>query len=179
MPSLIAKTPLAGHWPETHGDLTLSEVALDRITSVTPFPGQDAALAQALKPLGLTMPARGRFTEQGGAALVWTGRDQAFLIGPPLETAAAALTDQSDGWACLRLEGPGMEAALARLVPLDLRAQAFPPGTVARTALGHINCILLRRAAAFEILVFRSMARSAHAELAEAMKRLAARAAVQ
>lgn len=179
MPSLIAKTPLAGHWPETHGDLTLSEVALDRITSVAPFRGQEAALAKALKPLGLAFPTPGRFAEQGSAVLVWTGRDQAFLIGPPLETPAAALTDQSDGWACLRLEGPGAEVALARLVPLDLRAQAFPPGTVARTALGHINCILLRRAAAFEILVFRSMARSAWHDLREAMQRLAARAAVE
>lgn len=179
MPSLIAKTPLAGLWPETHGDLTLSEVALDRITSVAPFRGQEAALAKALKPLGLAFPAPGRFAEQGSATLVWTGRDQAFLIGATLETAAAALTDQSDGWACLRLEGPAAEVALARLVPLDLRAQAFPPGTVARTALGHINCILLRRAVAFEILVFRSMARSAWHDLREAMQRLAARAAVE
>lgn len=178
MPSLIAKTPLAGLWPETHGGITLSEVVLARMTSVAPYPGQDKALARALKPLGLAFPAPGRFAEHEGALIAWAGGDLAFLIGPALETPAAALSDQGDGWACLRLEGPGMEAVLARLVPIDLRAAGFPPGHAARSQLGHMNCLILRRAAAFEIFVFRSMARSAWGELAEAMQRLAARAAL-
>ena len=37
---------------------------------------------------------------------------QAFLINAVLETPAAALTDQSDGWACLRLEGAGAEGLI-------------------------------------------------------------------
>lgn len=178
MPKLIAKTPLSGLWPVTHRDLSLSEVALDRITSVAPFRGQEKALAKALKPLGLVFPAPNSFAEKAGVRLVWTGRDQAFLINAALETPAAALTDQSDGWACLRLEGAGAADVLMRLYPLDLRAQAFAPGQAARAGLNHMASVLMRTETAFELLVFRSMARTAWAEIAEAMQHVAARRAL-
>ena len=112
-----------------------------------------------------------------GPRIVWTGRGQAFLIGaePPkgLE-GAAALVDQSDGWAGLRLEGPAAADVLARLVPLDLRAMAV--GSCARSLLGHMALVLMRpEAEAFEMLVFRSMARTAVHEIDTAMRQLAAR----
>jgi heterotetrameric sarcosine oxidase gamma subunit len=71
---------------------------------------------------------------------VWTGPDQAFLIGAPAPdlTGLAAVTDQSGGWAALQLQGPGAEAVLMRLFPLDLRARAFAPGHAARAPLGHM-----------------------------------------
>ena len=84
-----------------------------------------------------------------------------------------------DGWAALGLSGPAAVDALARLVPLDLREQAFPPGQVCRAALGHLSMILTRSGPqAFEILVFRSMARTAWHELGDALERVAARASL-
>jgi heterotetrameric sarcosine oxidase gamma subunit len=179
VPELIAKSPLSGTDPVTVGCLRLSERMLGPITSVAIFPGQEKAAAKALKPLGLAFPAPNTFTTAGDATLVWTARNQAFLIGilAPATLQAAALADQSDGWAGLRLEGPTAADALMRLYPLDLRLQSFPQGTCARAPLNHMQSILLRSAPyAFDLLVFRSMARTAWHEVEAAMKTLAARA---
>lgn len=179
MPSLIAKSPLEGTWPVTHGALTLAEVEPGRITSVSaPKVGRD--LAAGLKALGVSFPQPNRMTGEGAVRMVWTGLGQAFLLGgDPAGLSGAAMTDQSNGWACLRLEGAGADQALMRLVPLDLRLAAFPVGAAARTPLNHMQMILMRPAPdVFDIMVFRSMAKSAWHEVEEAMKRLAARAAV-
>lgn len=178
MPRLIAKSPLHGIWPASHGGLHLSEAVLDRVTSVAPFKGQEKALAKALKPLGLAFPAPNSFAEKGAARIIWTGRDQAFLINAEPPAEGAALSDQSDGWACLRLEGDGADQALMRLYPLDLRLAAFPLGSAARAPLNHMASILMRSESAFEIMVFRSMAQSAWHEVETVMKRIAARAAL-
>ena len=181
MPDLIAKSPLAGRPSLTIGAVTLSETRVGPITSVAAFAGQDKAVAVGLKAFGLTFPAPNRFTEKGPARLVWTGRDQAFLIGvaPDGLAAGAAVTDQSDGWACLRLDGAGAEAVLARIVPIDTRLAAFPKGHAARTPFNHMSSILMRVGpATFDILIFRSMARTAWHEVETAMAALAARAVV-
>ena len=121
--------------------------------------------------MGLSFPDPGTWAAKRAARIVWTGRDQALVMGadvPALE--GAAVTDQSDGWAGFSLTGPGAEAALARLVAVDLRAAAFPVGGAARAGLNHMSMVLLRTAAeAFEIYVFRSMARTAWHELAEVL----------
>jgi heterotetrameric sarcosine oxidase gamma subunit len=178
VPELIAKSPLSGTAPITLGGLRLSEVMLGPVTSIAPFPGQDKTVAKALKPLGLTFPAPNTFTSAADAKLVWTTRNQAFLIGiAPPTIPGAALTDQSDGWAGLRIEGPTASDALMRLYPLDLRQQSFPVGTAARAPLNHMQSVLMRTAPyAFDLLVFRSMARTAWHEIEAAMRTLAARA---
>jgi heterotetrameric sarcosine oxidase gamma subunit len=180
VPDLIAKTPLAGRAALTLAGVTLAEADPGQITSVAPFKGQDKVLARALKALGLAFPAPNQVSSKGDVRLVWTGRDQAFLIGTPPQGLAglAALTDQSDGWAALRLDGPEAGDVLARLYPLDLRPAAFPVGQVARAPLNHMSSILMRPGPhSFEILVFRSMARTAWHEAEAAMRALAARAA--
>lgn len=176
MADLIAKSPLGGA-SVTIGALTLAEVMPGPITSVAPFRGQAKALDKALKPMGLSFPAPNRISRGKGAQLVWTSRDQAFLIGAEGAELAphAALTDQSDGWAMLRLTGAEAAAALMRLVPLDLEGMSV--GEAARAPLGHMQSVLMREEEGFEILVFRSMARTAWHEVETAMKSLAARAA--
>ena len=174
MPDLIAKSALAGQTPLTAGGVTLSEATLGPITSIAAFPGMAAKVAKKLGGL----PKPNRFLD--APLRVWTGPDQAFLIGAeaPDLTGLAAVTDQSGGWAALTLEGPGAEAALMRLYPLDLRARSFPQTHAARAPLGHLQSILLRTGPeTFLILIFRSMARTAWAEIAEVMHKLQARAA--
>lgn len=178
MPELIAKAALAGRAPLERAGTVLAEKDLGQLASVAPFPGQAAALAQALAPLGLGFPAPNSTLASGPARMVWTGREQAFLVGapPPDLGGIAAVTDQSGGWACLTLSGRNAAAALMRYVPMDLRAPAFPVGMVARTPLYHMQMILIRTGEdAFEIMVFRSMARTAWHELEVALARLAAR----
>ena len=177
MPELIAK-PAIDHAALTHGSCTLTPVDLGPITSIALFPGQDKAVAKTLKPLGLTFPAPNTLSHKDDAVLVWTGREQAFLIGveAPDFGAAAAVTDQSGGWSALRLTGAKAHDVLMRHVPLDLRLHAFPVGRAVRAPLGHMSAILLRESEeSFLVLTFRSMARTAWHEVETALRTVAAR----
>ncbi len=170
MPELIAKTALSGQAPVTHAGTTLGEADLGQITSIACFPGQKTKVGKALG--GFPAPnthARG---------LCWTGPEQAFLLGRPAPdlTGLAAVSDQTGGWAGLRLSGPLAAEALMRLVPLDLRR--FGAGQAARAPLGHMQMVLMGQREGFVILVFRSMARTAWHEIEAAMKMLAARGAL-
>ena len=180
MPDLIAKSPLAGHAPLVRAGTRLAEGDPAPITSIAPYPGRKAQVDAALAPLGLVFPAPNAQSTAPQARLVWAGRDMAFLIGaeaPEALAAHAALTDQGDGWAILTLAGPAAAEALMRPIPLDLRLAAFPVGRCARAPLNHMQALLLRTGPdAFEVMVFRSMARTAWAEIAEALEVLAARA---
>jgi heterotetrameric sarcosine oxidase gamma subunit len=154
---------------------------MQAITSIALFPGQSKAIAKVLKPLGLTFPAPNTVSQSGAVRLVWTGRDQAFLIGsavPAVPAEVAALTDQSDGWATLSVEGPGAHDALMRWVPVDLRLQHFPVGAAIRAPLYHMQAIILRlNADRVDLMVFRSMARTAWHEIDLAMTTIEARLA--
>ena len=180
MPELIAKTALEGRKPLTIAQTTLCEVDPGILTSIAPFPWQGKAGATALKPLGLSFPEVNSFTTKGAVSLVWTGRDQAFLTGaacPDMGTAAA-VTDQTGGWVTLALEGPQAEAALMRYVPLNLSLTVFPVGMAVRTPFYHMAMVLMRVSdQGFQMLLFRSMARTAWHEIEVALRTLAARAA--
>lgn len=155
----------------------MAPVELGPITSVALYPGGEKTVAKALKPLGLSFPAPNSLAAHGGAMLVWTGRDQAFLIGAeaPDFGGAAAVTDQSGGWAALRVTGDRAPEVLMRHIPLDLRSHAFPAGRAVRAPLGHMSSVLIRDEAGFLVLVFRSMARTAWHEVETAMRTVAAR----
>ena len=180
MPELIAKSALEGR-SLALGSVTLAEVDVGPITSIAAYTGAAKAVAKGLKTLGLAMPAPNSFVEKKGARIVWTGREQAFLTGvecPTLE--GAAVTDQSDGWTVLALSGAAAVDVLARLVPLDLRLGACPVGTALRTQLNHMNAVILRVGDhAFEIMVFRSMARTAWHEFETTIHMVSARAGMK
>jgi sarcosine oxidase subunit gamma len=180
VPELIAKSALDGR-ALTLGGVTLAEVEVGPITSVAVFPGGAKTVAKGLKALGLAMPAANTFAEKNGARIVWTGRDQAFLVGPgPAALDGAAVTDQSDGWAVLGVSGPTAVDVLARLVPVDLRLVACPVGTALRSQINHMNAVILRVGDyAFEIMVFRSMARTAWHEIETSLQMVAARAGMK
>jgi heterotetrameric sarcosine oxidase gamma subunit len=179
VPRLIAKTPLARVLPLEAAETRLSEVPLGRATSVAPFDGRERKAGAALRQaLGLGFPAPNRWLAKGPARILWFGRGQALLVGaepPAALDGLAAMTDQSDALAAMRLEGPLAEAALARLVPLDLRPAAFGAGHAARTLLFHMTCTICRTGPeGFEILVMRSMGRSAVHDLGLALRSVAA-----
>jgi len=176
---LVERSPCAGLVPVARGGLRLSEVAPGPITSIAPFKGQAAAVDGLLRAQGLGWPAPGQVIAQGSARAQWFGLDLALLIGAAPEAGLArhaALTDQSDAWAVLRLEGAGAGDVLARLTPLDLRESVFGTGRTARSDLGHMAAAITRLAPeAFEIMGFRSMAGTLVHEISTAMARVAAR----
>ncbi len=179
MVSLVAMSPATGLLPVMSGGMTLSEIIVDPMVAIAPYAGQDKAVAVALRSaLGLAMPGPGRSNAKGGVALIWFAYGKVILVGADVPDLGdlAAVTDQADGWAALRLEGAGAEAVLARLVPVDLRSATFKKGHVARTLLGHMTCHIMRSGAqAFDIMVMRSMAGTAVHEIAVAMRGVAAR----
>ena len=182
MAKLIAKPAAGERLPVSIGPLTLSELTQERITAIAPYPGKTDEVSTALEKLGLAFPAPGASRQTAKARILWAGRDLAFLIGaaPPAGLGPlAALTDQSDGWAGLALSGPGVEAVLARLVPLDLSLAAFPEGATARTALGHVPILLhCTGVESVALYLFRSMVATAVHELETVMRALLARASL-
>ncbi|MFP4274031.1 MAG: sarcosine oxidase subunit gamma [Paracoccaceae bacterium] len=181
MVELVAQSPCAGLLPLRIGGATLLEEDPGHLTALLPAPGAEDSLSRALKAAhGVDWPAPGRMETAEGAAALWFGHAQALLIGPapdPSLSTHAALVDQSDAWAVVRLEGAGAENVLARLVPLDLRAAAFPPGSTARSLLGHMTASVTRLPqGGFRLMVFRSMARTLVHDLHRAMDGVAARA---
>jgi sarcosine oxidase subunit gamma len=173
--NLIAKTPFDGLLPLTLGDTNLSEVTYDAITWIAPHKGQMAKTSRALdQQIGADFPSPN--THANG--VVWFGPEQALVLGRPLAPiSGAALVDHSSAWAICSLDGADATAVLARLVPIDLRADAFGPGAAARTLLGHMNCVLMRTGPTrFQIMVFRSMAASCVHDISRAMAMVAARA---
>jgi len=178
---LEAKSPCAGLLPLRIGAMTLTEETQGTMTLIAPFKGRDAALSDAMKAAhGIGFPAPGRRTGTRGAGAIWFGRRMALLCGPapdPGLAAHAALSDQSDGWAVVRLEGTGARDVLARLVPLDLRDGVFKRGHSARTDLRHMMAALSRVGdQAYQIMVFRAFAETLVHDLEEAMQAVAARA---
>jgi heterotetrameric sarcosine oxidase gamma subunit len=175
----LTATPALSVPPLRVGAAILSLVEEGPIFSIAPYQGQGAAVDAALAPLGLRFPRAGEVVEHGAARIIWSGRGQALLIGTELPEGlsdVAALTDQSDAWAAMALEGWDAEAVMARLVPVDLRTSVFPPGRVARSQLQHMAAIIEPRpGGAILIRTFRSMAQTAWHEVERAMRLLAAR----
>jgi methylglutamate dehydrogenase subunit D len=162
--------------PLAVGGAVLEELAIGRLSSVAPFRGRKDAVGTAL---GADLPAPGDAVPAAGGRVLWSGIGQWFVQGlVPDLTGLAAVTDQSDAWAGLRLSGADAAEVLARLVPLDLHPDACPPGRVARTLLRHLACLIVPGDEEFEILVMRSFARTAVDDLATAMRAVAARAAL-
>jgi sarcosine oxidase subunit gamma len=154
-------------------DLALAAIAARR--------GADPARLAAA--LGAAPPERPGCVQAGPALLVWSGpgqwlalrRDLAgtarYGFAPQLAEAlgdAASITEMTGSRVVLRLSGPAMRDALAKLVPIDLDPEAFPPGAAALTRGGHLPLhlwCLPGPDAAIEIASYRSYAGS----LAEAV----------
>ena len=187
MDELAIRSPFEGlDLPLAIGDARLAELPRAPIRVIAPYRGREAAVSEALRAtLGSGLPQIGRTVPLAGGRLIWAGARQWMLTGPAAEAAVpalaglAAVTDQSDGWAAMRLEGRDARAVLARLLPLDLDAASFPEGTAARSLLRHVACLLVAAGEGWEIRVPRSFARTAVQDIADAMRSLAGRRALE
>lgn len=169
--------------PVEVGGLALKMVDPGAMTLIAPFTGCGAAASAALKAAtGLGFAEPGRVLTQEGLRQIWWGRSQVMVTGtaPDLASLAdlAAVTDQSDGWAVMRLTGVGYAKVLARLCPVDLRPQQVPVDRVVRSQLGHMQAAFVIVPEGVEIFVFRSMIKTAWQELHHAMRGFAARASL-
>ena len=173
--ALTARTPLDGY-AGTFGGVTLAEAAgLSLVSAAVPNGGGDAFAAALAEGFGTSRPSTGESVpgDRLGARILGMQPDQMFILfeAPDPDRAAEAVssalgpaayvTDQSDSWAMLRIEGRGVRAALERICMLDLDDAAFPQGRVARTVMEHLAVIILRDGAdSFLLMTPRSSARS-------------------
>jgi len=174
---LTARTP----WPELaalssgHGGVSVKARDGLGLATVIVRRGQLAALTERVRDrFGIVLPQGAYRSEAAGVAFagtgpeVWlasreTGNGFAGFLANEIG-AAAAVSDQSDGYAVLRLTGPRVRGTLAKILPVDLHARAFKVGDVASTVAAHMGATLWRLedaadgAAVFDIAVFRSFA---------------------
>jgi methylglutamate dehydrogenase subunit D len=151
--------------------------------TVTPLEGLSAAsllvradARQAFAALlsdrfGLDLPGGPRVGRGSDFQLVWSGPDQWLALARQrsfLERLAAecgdlaAVSDQSDARAILRVGGAHVRDALAKGCTVDLHPRAFRTGDVAVTSIAHIGVQLWQDSDAptFCIACFRSLAAS-------------------
>ncbi len=177
---LHAETPFATLKPVQIGPWVLTEPAPEPVHAILPLPGAHEAASDALCAVtGLGLPGPGQSVESPHLRCLWAGRDQILAVGalPPgaIPPDCAMVTELSDGWARLRLAGPGWEDVLARGTPLDLRPSAFAVHATARTEWHHMAVLLVRLSSAVELWVMRSYAETALAHLRRDMTQRAAR----
>lgn len=173
MVELMPNPPL-GEEPLEIGRVRLSEVVLENVWSVTPFKGRTAAVSKALaNEIGVMLSEVGCLRAHGNVEVLWSGLDQWFVVGRAVnEIPGAAITDQSDNWACFNIRGPVAPDVMARLCPLDLRG--FNLGQVARTEFAHMMSLIVARDAGYDIWVMRSFAKTAWHDLSEAARSIEA-----
>ena len=173
MADLIARPATHGLLPVEIGGTLLEDAQPEAITLVAPFDGRQDAVAKALGGF----PGPNETCEVKGGRAISTGPGQAMFLGAPVSPEGAAVTDQSDGWTVVALDGANAKAVLARLTAIDLHEGAFPPNATARTQIGHMTASLTRVGDyRFEIMVFRSMTQTLIHELTRAMRHVEARA---
>ncbi|MEO0989664.1 MAG: sarcosine oxidase subunit gamma family protein [Pseudomonadota bacterium] len=179
MANLIARSPAPDMLPLEARGTHLSELWPDAIHWIAPLKGAAAELDNRLKTAGLGLPGPGRSLGDEARRIVWSGREQATLLGqlPAGLDDLAAITDVTDGWAVMALSGPLAHATLARLTPLDLRPTKFAVGATARTDLRHMMAQITRTGPeVFEIMVMRSFTGTAVHDLTTALTSVAAQA---
>lgn len=152
--------------------VTASLLDAFELTTLIAAPGGPAALSQAVQDrLGIALPTTPKIASSASHDVIWSGPDQWLLRATTREgfddlllalSAQAAVSDQTDARAAVRLSGPHVRDVLAKGVMLDLHPAAFAVGDTALTSIAHIGVHLWRVAdgpegSVFEIMVARSM----------------------
>lgn len=153
------------------------------IARITARRAQAARVAELFRAqFGLEAPTAPQRVSQGDVAIASIGpgawlatHDKAGNAFAPFLRSSlehcASVSDQSDAYAILRLTGPKVREALAKLLPLDIHPRAFQVSAVAQTVCGYVNVMLWRLEdtaqsdPVFEIWAGRSLAISLHQAL--------------
>ncbi len=130
--------PFSGHWD----GFSVSEITGQHVWwAGVSADGEAALLKAAQSALDCAIPAANRFSDgkSDGSAfrIVSAGNRQFFIMGeadklPGALEAALHVTDQSDGWVGIRMEGSATREVLSRLCSLDFHPTNFAEGHAAR-----------------------------------------------
>jgi sarcosine oxidase subunit gamma len=142
-----------------------------RLATIIAGKGRGEELARALQELAGIVPPAAPKAVHGIMSLVWSGPDQWLMVADradAVEAAArklaglAAITDQSDARAVLRLSGAHIRDVLAKGCPIDLHPRVFKTGDAAVTVIAHIGVQLwqIDDQPGYDLIVSRSMVSS-------------------
>lgn len=155
--SLNSRSALASALDETRSSVSLE--VFDGVTAahVAARTGQDAALAQVFsQSYGVDLPQKAGAVAASSLTVIWAGPSQWLVYaldenGRDLELelraklgTTASVADQSDARTFVRVAGPASRATLAKLLPIDVHASAFPSGSAAITHAAHIGVLIWR-----------------------------------
>lgn len=181
--AFLAQTAFRDHLasvvPASDAGVIVSERANYALAIVMARRGKQAELAERASGMGMTLPVAPARHCQGSLAFIGMGPDRWLATldngatpkngddvwAKSLErdlAGYASVTDQTDGYAVLRIGGPKARAMLAKGVAIDLHPRVFRAGNVAITQIAHMGVMLwqLDERPTYEIAVFRSLAGS-------------------
>jgi heterotetrameric sarcosine oxidase gamma subunit len=176
-PSWTPRSPWAGVIPRADAEGTAAEVAVsprDNLGLATVIASGDTTeqLRERFAALyGLEAPTRPIVARGRALDLAWAGPERWLAVSAERGVAGrlaeelkglAAVSDQSDARAVLRLSGPKAREILAKGCPIDLHPRAFRPGDTALTVIAHVGVQIWQvdDAPTFDLLVARSVAAS-------------------
>lgn len=144
--------------PLRHGSpnrVELRELPLVRLANLRADPSSPAIRQALRQALGLKLPvAPNTVAESDSMTALWLAPDEWFLrtesftadVVARVEQALAgqwfAITEQSSGFAVLRLRGPDARDVLNGGCPLDLHPRALPLGTCAQSHFFKTSVVL-------------------------------------
>jgi sarcosine oxidase subunit gamma len=171
--SYAARSPFDGHLKpigsSPSAGVVASELANRQIATVIARRDRAAFVAKARSAFGIDLTGGPRRISAEGLSFVGTGPRTWIALrdggGPLVEELQrtfgdhAAVSDQSDGLAVLRLSGDRVRATFEKGLGIDLHPRAFGPGDAAATTCAHLGVTLwqLDEAPTYEIAVFRSL----------------------
>ncbi len=137
-------------------------------------------------PMGLELPAPGRWSQGQGVAAFWTGPDQWMIEAETRATEdfaaelashapGCSITEQTDAWTVFEITSDRGDAPIRALMEklVNIDTGSFGPGSATRTGLHHLSVFLVRRAEdRLAVMTMRSMARDLWHVLEETAKRL-------
>jgi len=128
----------------------------------------------------LSLPLTPRYVEGQELAAVWAGPQHWIVMAEPGESLLsklqarlgelASFTEQGDGRCVVRVHGPRVRDALAKLLPIDLHPRSYAESGAALTGAAHMHVHLWQVDArpTYDLAVFRSYAASFFAALTAA-----------
>lgn len=165
--------------PASNPGVIVSEPANYALAIVMARGGKQGDLAERMSGMGIALPSGPLRHCQGSLALIGMGPDRwlATLDNGAMAknggdvwakslaqnlAGCASVTDQTDGYAVLRIGGHKARAMLAKGAAIDLHPRVFRAGNAAITQIAHMGVILwqLDDQPTYEIAVFRSLAGS-------------------
>jgi sarcosine oxidase subunit gamma len=147
-------------------ELPAGAVALTDLTSSPRFGLKGSGSAAWLTAYGIVPPAVNSIGVDRGIRVLRLGNEDILMLSEDGASGVAELKHawasdsgakgysswREEGWAWVRLSGPGAASAMTELCALDLRAEKFSVDDIAQTRVGHIDAVMFRRGTGFDVL---------------------------